>query len=207
VSYVEEPNKQKDSNLLNDSILLELAKKVSEECQKFIYDFRESENKPVTYTDSFIPSLKHVKRPPNQKEVNVFFCRKLVTDLLIWGIITTEQYRSAKGEIRKGHYENVFKFLQRISGGDEVISKVLKYKDSTLDLYEGTVPVKLPETVKFATIELTADELKNRINKKYAERVQNEEKTVPEPIKFGMMDITVDNDGKFKVHRRETQDE
>lgn len=123
------------------SILQAVKQSISEATKKITYKFENSLNESRL-------------RCPNVIEQKNWLLSELRI-LLFDGKITTQQYRSIKGEIRKHHFDVVFNFMDN-RGVDNIRERFEKYSTTKL-MYDAKVKVTFPEPVEVTLLEIKVE--------------------------------------------------
>lgn len=97
--------------------------------------------------------LKQIEKYPTTRET-----RKYLISRIRWNMlnkdITTQQYRSLKGEIRRGNIIGLVHSIRKFVSGQECLRETLVFMMRKKHLGVGKIPVTLPTTIKTSTIDI-----------------------------------------------------
>lgn len=97
--------------------------------------------------------LKQIERYPSSKETYEYLISRIHWNML-GKDITTQQYRSLKGEIRKGNTVGPIHFIRKFVSGQECLRETLDFMVRKKHLGVGEIPVNFTTPVKTAIIDI-----------------------------------------------------
>lgn len=126
-----------DNNL---AVLQAVKESIAEEVKKHTYNFNEGIDESKL-------------RCPNEREQKEWLKNVLRVKYFCDPQISLSQYRTIKGEIRKGHFNVAINFLAKLRNVSDIRASFERYK-TTKSIQDITVPVTFPEPVKVCSIEI-----------------------------------------------------
>lgn len=130
---------------------LKSIKKLTEEIYKQ-ETFHFSDGKEFNLSSMY--PLKQIERFPTPKEIKDFLLSSIKYQMLEKGEITTEQYRSLKGEVRRDHWKGPVHFLRKTETGKSILINTINYM-STKSVYGvGKIHVTFPGVVRSEIIDI-----------------------------------------------------
>lgn len=131
------------------SVIERLKKIVEEEAQKHTYHFSSG----TKFNVSDIYPLKQIEKYPTTRETRKYLISRIRWNML-YKDITTQQYRSLKGEIRRGNIIGPVHYIRKFVSGQECLRETLDFMMRKKHLGVGKIPVTLPTTIKTSTIDI-----------------------------------------------------
>lgn len=137
-------------SIIQNENIENVAAKLRDELEKSIQGmtYRFDENLPIRFKHSNI-EITHVQREWTLEERN----RALIGDLRWIPGITTAQFRSFKGQIRRGEYGDVKRWLIK-NGHKSIYDQWIALCHVKHHYMEGKIPVAFPDPVEVATVDI-----------------------------------------------------
>lgn len=142
----------------NEEILNKLKENINLQIGNFIYLMNEPLDRAITFkTGDNNVSLSPITRLPNNNEINDYLYDELRRLYFKeQRIITTVQYKTVKGQIRKD-IGSAINFLRKQITDNDFYKDYISFINTEKTYLEGNIQIKFPQPISYAVIELDVD--------------------------------------------------